>query len=145
MEVPIVIHVEVRDPGGATRTAPFRPDDLRVAFEITMAVLAPEAPAAVSGHRRLLRDPDVRIQAKAARDLGLLGAAARDAALDLTNAVPLEPLLAREAVTALGLIGVDDESVRQKLTQASNSKDEQTARRAVQALRQLDDARRARR
>lgn len=103
-----------------------------------LAVLAPHDPQSLLGHRLLLRDPDPGKQTAAARHLGLYAEHGKAAVIDLTTALSLGGPAAREAATALGILGTVDAAVLQALRNATASTDAQLVARARAALRRLE-------
>jgi HEAT repeat protein len=123
---------------GSVSTSFNQKDAVQAALARVLLLLEPTSPETVPGHQQMLTHLDPRVRQEAARGLGMLAAAAGEAAATL---VPVlddpEPAVAREAATALGLIGRNDDAVRQGLERAAASADKQLAARARAALTQL--------
>jgi hypothetical protein len=86
---------------------------------------------------RLGNDPDVRVRQVAASELGKLGADAASAVGPLMAALTKEPVVAREAVTALGMIGVGAKAALPALQGLGSHEDVHLRERARVAERQI--------
>jgi HEAT repeat protein len=139
---PMVFHVTGRwgNNAGVDRIA--RCDNreaVKVALSRALVAIDPTLPDTLLGHRDLLSHLDPRIRQETVRALALLGEKGGDVTRPLLYALDdPEPAVAREAATALGLVGNDDEAVRSGLRVAANGADAQLAARAKAALQQLD-------
>lgn len=93
--------------------------------------------ALIAGYR-LLHGAKVEAQVQLAMQLGQMGKGAAAAVPDLLKALALDARVAREAVTALGMIGPAAKDTVPALRELAHSKDEQLRVRAAAALRQID-------
>jgi hypothetical protein len=93
--------------------------------------------ALIAGYR-LLHGAKVEAQLRLAMQLGQLGKDAAAAVPDLVKALALDARVAREAVTALGMIGPAAKEAVPALRDLAQSKDEQLRVRAAAALRQIE-------
>ena len=98
-----------------------------------------EAPMAVEAAISQLRDDDPRVRWQAARSLGLVGAAARPAAPELSRLLRDEdPVVQIHAAVALARIGDRSNATVDGLLRAASSNDSRVARTAILALRRLE-------
>ncbi|HEX5051527.1 MAG TPA: hypothetical protein VFZ65_07120, partial [Planctomycetota bacterium] len=109
----------------------------------TVCCIDPSDPAALTFYLELLPKAAVGVQLEYVRRLASMGteaAPALPALTSLTHAAP--PVLAREAVTALGMIGVREPDAIGRLRELADEPDRQLAMRARASLRQLGTERR---
>ena len=128
----------VSGPGWSHSSSGGTAQDARDQAALAIARIAPDDPASIAGHVRLLAHPFAAERLAAVRALGGFGADAAEA-VDALRARLKDPdaRVAREAITALGMIGPAAHAAAADLEELESSADKQVAARARAALRQI--------